>query len=74
MAIQLYEKSLKQWQATANKPEEARTAVLLADHFSKKKDQQRAIQYYQHALEIWKKLDEQNEMKNIHAALEKLEK
>jgi tetratricopeptide (TPR) repeat protein len=73
-AIQLYEKSLKQWQATANKPEEARTAVLLAAHFGKNNDQQKAKLYYRHALEIWKKLDEKNEIKNIQTALEKLEK
>jgi tetratricopeptide (TPR) repeat protein len=72
-AIQLYEKSLKQWQATANKPEEARTAVLLAAHFGKN-DHQKANLYYRHALEIWKKLDEKNEIKNIQTALEKLEK
>ena len=29
-AIQLYEQSLIQWKETANTPEEARTAVLLA--------------------------------------------
>ncbi len=73
-AIQLYEKSLKQWQATANKPEEARTAVLLAAHFGKINDLQKAKHYYRHALEIWEKLDEKNEIKNIQTALEKLEK
>ncbi len=71
-AIKLYEKSLKQWQATANKPEEARTAVLLAAHFGKNNDQQKAKLYYRHALEIWKKLDEQNEIKSVQAVLDKL--
>jgi tetratricopeptide (TPR) repeat protein len=71
-AIKLYEKSLKQWQATANIPEEARTAVLLAAHFGKNNDQQKAKHYYRHALEIWKKLDEKNEIKNIQTSLEKL--
>ena len=73
-AVQLYEQSLKQWQATANSPEEARTAVLLAAYYEKKENKQQAIQYYNHALAIWKKLDDQSEIKTIHAALDKLEK
>jgi tetratricopeptide (TPR) repeat protein len=70
-AIYLYDQSLKQWQATVNLPEEARTAVLLAVHFADRDDRQKAIQYYQHALAIWKKLDDQKELKVIQAALDK---
>ncbi len=33
-----------------------------------------ALQYYNHALEIWKKLDEQKEIKTIEEVLDKLEK
>ena len=73
-AVLLYQQSLKQWQATANIFEEAKTAVLLAAYFGEKENKQQAIQYYNHALTIWKKLDEQNEMKTIRAALDKLEK
>ena len=73
-SILLYEQSLKQWQATANILEEARTAVLLAAYYEKKEDKQQAIQYYNHALAIWKKSDDQNEIKIIQAALDKLEK
>jgi tetratricopeptide (TPR) repeat protein len=73
-AAQLYGQSLKQWQATVNTSEEARTAVLLASYFAKKNDWQMALQYYNHALEIWKKLDEQKEIKTIEEVLDKLEK
>ncbi len=52
----------------------ARTAVLLAAYFAEKGDKQQAVQYYNHALAIWKKLDDQNEIKTIQAALDKLEK
>jgi len=72
--LRLYEQSLKQWQATTNKPEEARTAVLLANYHGKKENNAAAIHYYNQALEIWKKLDEQNETKKIEALLNKLEK
>ncbi len=71
-AIQFYEQSLKQWQATMNKSEEARTAVLLAANFAKKNDKQKAVHYYNHALEIWKKLNDQNEIKSVQAVLDKL--
>lgn len=71
-AVMLYEQSLKQWQATANIPEEARTAVLLAANYEKKENKEQAVEYYNHALAIWKKLDDQNEMKIIQAALDKL--
>ncbi len=47
---------------------------MLAAHFGKNNDPQKAKLYYRHALEIWKKLDEKNEIKNIQTALEKLEK
>lgn len=70
-AIDLYEQSLKQWQATVNLPEEARTAVLLAVHFADRDDRQKGIQYYQHALAIWKKLDDQKELKIIQVVLDK---
>ena len=62
-AVVLYEQSLKQWQVTANIFEEAKTAVLLAAYFEKKENKQQAIQYYTHALTIWKKIDDQNEIK-----------
>ncbi len=65
---------MKQWQATVNTSEEARTAVLLASYFAKKNDWQMALQYYNHALEIWKKLDEQKEIKTIEEVLDKLKK
>ena len=72
--IQLYEQSLKQWQATSNTPEEARTAVLLAINYEKKENKPQAIYYYHHALAIWKKLNDQAEMKTTQAAVDKLEK
>lgn len=70
--IKLYKQSLKQWQATVNTPEEARTAVLLAAYYAGKENKQEATHYYHHALNIWKKLDEPNEMKKIESLLEKL--
>ena len=70
----LYEQSLKQWQGTANTPEETRTAVLLAVYYEKKENKQQAIQYYNHAQEIWKKVNDVTEIKNIQIALGKLEK
>ena len=73
-AVLLYEQSLKQWQATVNILEEARTAVLLAAYYEKKENKQQAIQYYNHALALWNKSDEKNEIKIIQAALDKLEK
>lgn len=43
--VQLYDQFLKQWQATVNKPEEARTAVLLAGYFSKKANHKEAVSF-----------------------------
>ncbi|MEO5948578.1 MAG: tetratricopeptide repeat protein, partial [Chitinophagaceae bacterium] len=71
-AVILYEQSLKQWQATANIFEEAKTAVLLAAYFGEKGNKQQAVQYYTHALAIWNKLDEQNEIQAVQIALNKL--
>jgi transcription termination factor NusB len=38
----------------------------------KKNDKQKAVHYYNHALEIWKKLNDQNEIKSVQAVLDKL--
>jgi tetratricopeptide (TPR) repeat protein len=73
-AILLYDQSISQWQITVNKPEEARTAVMLAAYFAEKNNKQKATHFYQHAQEIWKTLDEQNEMNKIQSALDKLTK
>jgi tetratricopeptide (TPR) repeat protein len=73
-AILLYGQSINQWQITVNKLEEAKTAVMLAAYFAEKNNKEKATQYYQHALEIWKTLDEQNEMKKIQSALDRLRK
>ena len=70
----LYEQSLKQWQATANTPEEARTAVLLAAYYEEKNNKEKTIHYYNYAQEIWKKMNDVTEIKNIQIALDKLEK
>ena len=72
-AIQLFDQSLKQWHLTVNKPEEAHTAGMIAGYFGEKKNKQKSIYYYQYALEIWKKLNEEKEIKNVQLALDKLE-
>ncbi|MDQ6608741.1 MAG: tetratricopeptide repeat protein [Bacteroidota bacterium] len=71
-AVQMYEQSVKQWQATANKPEEARTAILLADYFSKNGSTQKAVHYYRQAIDIWEKLNQPEEVKTTQTALAKL--
>ncbi len=73
-AIDLYKLSLQQWHTTENKPEEARTAVLLAACYSEKGKKEEAIHYYKTAFEIWQKLGEQNEMNKIKTLLDNLEK
>lgn len=73
-AIELYEQSILQWKLTANKPEEARTAVMLAAYFAEKKNGLKAFEHYNEALEIWKKLDDQGEIKKVQAAMNSLGK
>lgn len=73
-ATDLYEQSIKQWQATENKPEEARTTALLAAYYNEKGNKEKAIYNYQRASEIWQKLNDQNEIKITQSALDKLEK
>lgn len=73
-AITLYEWSIKQWQSTANKPEEARTAIQLAAYYEAKGNKEKAIYNYRNALEIWLKLNDQKEIKIIQSAIDKLEK
>ena len=72
--IQLYVLSMKQWQSTVNAPEEARTAVLLGNHFAGKNDQLQANQYYNHSMEIWHKLDDLNEIQKVKVLLDRLKK
>ncbi len=72
--LQLYNQSIKQWQSTTNKPEEARTAMLIASFYDGKGKKEDAILYYKNAYKIWKKAGEQTEMKAMQAALDKLKK
>lgn len=73
-AILLYDQSINQWQRTVNKPEEAKTAGMLAAILGEKHYNQKAAHYYAHALEIWTTLEEQSEIKKIQSALDKLAK
>jgi tetratricopeptide (TPR) repeat protein len=69
--LSYYEQSLKQWQVTVNKPEEARTAALMATIYAGEKSKQ-GIDYYQHALDIWDKLGDKKEYLIIKNSLDKL--
>ncbi len=73
-AITLFEGSIKQWQSTANKPEDARTAIQLGTYYEAKGNKEKSAYYYRNALEIWKKLNDQKEIKIIQSAIDKLEK
>ncbi|MEO6132452.1 MAG: tetratricopeptide repeat protein [Saprospiraceae bacterium] len=73
-AVSMYQLSLQQWKNTVNTPEEARTAVLLADYFSKKNDRMNATHYYQQALTIWRTLKDEKEIKAIEESLNTLPK
>ncbi len=73
-AIDLYEQSLRQWEATQNKPEEARASALIAAYYNDKGNKEKAIYNYRKAYGIWQKLNDQNEIKIIQSALDKLEK
>ncbi|MEO7292093.1 MAG: hypothetical protein ABIW34_03260, partial [Ginsengibacter sp.] len=64
---------IKQWQLTANKPEEARTAIQVAAYYEGKGNKEKAVYNYRNALEIWQKLNDQKEIKIIQSAIDKLE-
>ncbi|MEO7293988.1 MAG: tetratricopeptide repeat protein [Ginsengibacter sp.] len=73
-ATDLFEQSIKQWHVTENKPEEARTIALIAAYYNEKGNKEKAIHNYRKAFSIWQKLNDQNEIKIIQSALDKLEK
>lgn len=72
LAIGFYKQSYIQWQATTNRPEEARTAIKLATVLVETKNNNDALYYYNQAYKIWEKLGDQQEMDAVSILIKKM--
>jgi len=71
-AAQLYAESMMKWKLSANRPAEAKTAIMVATFYAENGNKKQALAYYNHASVIWQKLGETGQIKNIEDHMKNL--